>query len=543
MEITFWEYIDNVQKNKIVTCKYIKQVVDRFEKLRKREDIYFDEECVVRALEFIGCMKHFLGKTANQPFILLPWQQFLFAVIIGLKYKETGFRVCREVYLQIARKNGKSSLISALALYFLILDGEASPQIACLATSRDQARILFEMCQNYAKSLDPKGNQLKFYRNMLKFPANNGEIKVFSSDASRLDGLSVQLGVIDEAAALNDNKLYSVIKSSQGFRTQPLMVQLTTPQFNLESPCHDTYLLSIEILAGIKEDDSFWPFLYTLDPEDEWDDEKVWVKSNPALDITITRDFIKGEVLAAKNDCTKENNVKVKNIGIWCSSSISWIPQELIAKHMQKIYLEDFKGYPCYMGADLGSVGDFTSITALIVKDNLYYFKTWVFLPNETVKMHPNKELYQKFINQKEMLATQGNVTDYDFVINKMREINEICPIQGVFYDSWNATQFALSAQEVGLPMVPFSQSVGNFNGPTKEFERLLKEGKVVIDKSSCVLWQFGNVELKIDVNGNAKPNKGAGYSKKIDSTITIIEALGGYLKNPVADDFDILIL
>lgn len=536
------KYITDVLSKKIPTCLYIFQAVERFERLRKRKDIWFDVDAVDDCIAFIGTMKHYLGKSANQPFILEPWQEFFFANIVGLKWKRDNTRVCREVYLQMARKQGKTAMIAALALYFLIADGEASPEIACLATSREQAHICFDMIGQFAKSLDPNEQDLKHYRNFIKFPANNGQCKVFSSDSSRLDGLNISLGIIDEAAALKDNLLYSVIKSSMGMREQPLLVQITTPQFDLTSPAYLTYQMGIEVLAQIKENDSFFPFLFTLDVDDKWDDEECWIKSNPNLGVTVTKEFLKGEVKNAKNDSTQEVPVKIKNIGIWCSSSMSWIQQELVAQYMQTLLWEDFRDCTCYIGVDLASVSDFTSMSVMIPKDDKKYFKTITFIPRETLENHPDKELYQRYIREGSMIVTPGNVTDYDYILNQIFTINEVMGIEGVYYDKWNATQFAITATEAGINMQPYSQAVGNFNAPTKEFERLLKEGNLVIDKSSNILWQIGNVELKMDINGNVKPSKEK-EKKKIDSVISMITALGGYLQNPVSNDFEIFIL
>ena len=221
---------------------------------------------------------------------------------------------------------------------------------------------------------------------------------------------------------------------------------------------------------------------------------------------------------------------------------MSWIQQELVAQYMQTLLWKDFEGCTCYIGVDLASVSDFTSMSVMIPKDDKKYFKTITFIPRETLENHPDKELYQRYIREGSMIVTPGNVTDYDYILNQIFTINEVMGIEGVYYDKWNATQFAITATEAGINMQPYSQAVGNFNAPTKEFERLLKEGNLVIDKSSNILWQIGNVELKMDINGNVKPSKEK-EKKKIDSVISMITALGGYLQNPVSNDFEIFIL
>lgn len=537
------KYIEDVLNGKIKTSLYIKQVVQRFVDFRNRPDIYFDADCVNEGIDFLYQMKHSVGKSAGQHFELLPWQQFFFAVLMGLKWRDNDKRVVRSVYLECARKQGKSSIIAALALYHMIADGEAGPSVACLASTRDQARLIFEMITNYAKSIDPKSQYLKYYRNYIKMDANNGECKVFSSDASKLDGLNISLGIVDEYAVQPNNELYNKIKTSMGFREQPLMVCLTTPQGNLNSPAHKTFEVAIEILAGVKDEDEFWPFLYTLDTDDAWDDESVWIKSNPSLGATVTMDFLRAEANAAKNDTSKLVAFKTLYAGVWCQSLTTWIQQEIVASRMKtKINVDDFYGWPCVIGMDLGSVSDFTSITALWIKEGQYYFKTWTWIPEMTYQTHQNKLLYDRFIQEGSMLISDGNCTDYNRICAKIGEISQISPVQAIYTDSWNATATMVTLQDMGFNVIPFSQAIGNFNSPTKSMERLIRDGYAVIDRSENVLWQFGNIELKMDHNGNIKPSKG-NNEKKIDSVISMITALGGYEKEGISSDFDIFIL
>ena len=538
------QYVKDVLDGRVLVCKYVRQVVERFEEFKNRDDVYFDDECVDAFISFVHQLKHWAGKSAGQNFDLLPWQQFYFAVILGLKWKSSGLRVVRECYTQLGRKQGKSSIISALALWHMIGDGEAAPFVACLASTREQARLIFEMCQNYAKSIDPKGQYLKYYRNFIKMPINNGEVKIFSSDASKLDGLSVSLGILDEFAVQADNQLYSKIKTSMGFRAQPLMVLITTPQGNLTNPAYDTFKTSVEILSKVKTDDSFWPFIYTLDPdeEDQWDNPDLWIKSNPSLGATITMDFLKSECLAAKNDSSKQVAFKTLCAGIWCQSHTVWIEQPVVASCMKKVNVEDFAGWPCIIGLDLGSVSDFTSMTALWVQEEKYYFKTWTFLPEASLPEHMNKILYERFIQEGSMIVTNGNTADYDFLCAKIGEISQICPIDKIGTDSWNATSTMITLGNMGFEVIPFSQSIGNFNSPTKSMEKLIRDGKAVIDKSQNILWQFGNVELKIDHNMNCKPDK-SNYKKKIDSTISMITALGVFEQQNAYTDFTIFSL
>lgn len=534
----YYKYIKDVLEGKQITSEFIKLQVKRLEEFKKRDDLYFDEAAVKTCFDFIYQMRHFTGEANGKNFKLTPWQKWVIGSVVGIKRKVDDTRLCRELYLMVSRKQGKSSLIAALALYFLVIDGEANPSIACLASTRDQARILFEMIQKYASSLDPNHEVLKSMRNQLRFPKNNGEVKVYSSDSSKLDGLNISLGVLDEGAVQKDNLLYSVMKSSMGQRKQPLMVQISTAGFLLDGyPFYETYKMSIEILHGVKTQDEFFPFLYVLDPDDDWqNDEDCWVKAAPNLDITVSRQYLREQVNAARNDASQMVPVMTKNFNMFCQSKNTWIPQELIVRNMQPIDLHDFEGKICYIGVDLGSVSDLTSLTVMI-PDEKFYFKTYTFLPEDTYREHPNKKLYEQFIREGSLIITPGNVCDYDYIIKKMKEINEILNIQSVAYDKWNSSQWAITCTDEGFNMQPYSQSIGNFNKPTKEFERTLKEGKIVLDKSMNVAYEFGNVFLKMDFNGNTKPEKDS-YNNKIDAVISILTAFGSYLDNPKDNTF-----
>ena len=539
----YYDYIEGVRSGRIRACTYIKQMVERLEKMKEREDLYFDEKAVKECFEFIRQIKHFAGKSAGQQFDLMPWQKWVVGSIIGIKHRDTGFRVCKDCMILVARKNGKTSLIAALSLYMLIADGEASPSIGCVATSRDQARLLFEMAQQFGKSLDPKEQHLKNYRNYIKFTPNNGEFKVFSSDSSNLDGLNLSLGICYETHAYKDNRLYSVLKSSMGFREQPLIVQITTAGFLLEGyPCYETYKVSVEILAGVKTQDEFFPFLYMLDPEDDWTDEENWIKCNPCLYVTVTKDYLRDQVRAAMNDSTQETPIKTKNFNIWMNSSVQWIPQDIIAGQMQPVNIEDYRGKTCYLAVDLASVGDFTALSCMIPDGDMYVYKTWCFLPEDSLKDHPNKVLYDRFIQEGSLELTAGNVCDFDNIINKIAELNKILNIEGIYYDSWNSSFFTIKCTELGYNMIPISQAVGSFNAPTKEFERWARDGRLIIDKSTNILWEFGCVSLKVDHNDNVKPAKDS-YNKKIDGVIAMVMCTAGWMKNPVDTDFTIFSL
>lgn len=539
-----WEkYARDVETGKIPTGRTIKEAVQRYRNFMARDDMYFDEQVVDDCINFISNMKHFLGKSVGKPFILEPWQQFVVACILGFKWKDTGFRVCRETYIQIARKAGKDALLAAIILYLMIAEGEASPQIVAASNSTNQSRIMFDYITKFAASLDSSKKILKPYRNYLKCPANDGMVQVISSDSSKADGLNLSAFCIDEYHEARDRRMYDVLKSSQGMRNQPLAIIITTAGFNLDGPCHDMYELAIQVLAGVKKMDNFFPFVWELDQEDDWKDPVNFIKCQPNLGVTVTKEFMLEEVHKAEVDSTAVSGVLTKTFNKWVQSRCTWIPQDIIARLMEPVDLENYRGYTGILGCDLSTVSDFSSISLLIppqADNEKYVYKTWTFLPEDTIETHPNKILYQKFIDEGSMIVTPGNVIDTDFIVAYIGEISRAVAITGIYLDRWNATSTQIALTEAGFNVNEFSQSIGNYNACTKEYEKLVREGKVVIDRSANVLWQHGNVFLKQDFNGNCKPSKESA-SKKIDSVISMTTALGGYLKQGgIATDFTI---
>lgn len=528
------QYAEQILNNQIASGEYIKKACKRFKDWFSRDDIYFDYKTVDRNIKITSKLKHSAGKCAGQPFILLPYQQWIFANIFGWKYKSTGLRVTKNVLLFMARKSGKTALAAAISLVQMLTEDNGQ-EIDCVANSGQQAKILFEMCKNYSESIDPEKVLFQRYRDSIKLPCTKSVIRVKNSDAFTLDGANTSSFFLDELHAAKNWDLYNVMKSSQGFQTQPLAIIITTAGFLLDSyPLFEMRKVCIDILDGIKEDDSQFCALYQLDKDDDWmNDEDCWVKSNPSLGQTVTKQYLRDQVAMCKNNPSLITGVLTKNFNVFCMSETFWLERQNLSNCMQAVDFENYRGCYSYIGVDLAAVSDLASISVMIPQDDKPVFKTFAFIPEETYRTSPNHSMYERWKRRGELIVTPGNVTDYDYIQNKIMEINQICPVQAVFYDNWNATQFAISMTDAGFDMQPFSQALGNYNKPTKQFERLVMSDNVVLDKSELVLWAFNNVTLKYDHNENCKPTKGQSKHGKIDPVIAILTALGGYLSSP----------
>ena len=528
----YYHYVEDVLNGKIVVGELIKLACQRFKDDLQRQDIYFNESVVDKAINFIGTLKHFMGKSSGKHFKLENWQQFIIANIVGWYWKDGNTRRFTSSYIEVSRKNGKTALAAALCLYYLIADGEDGAEVDLAANSKEQAKIAFEFCSSFSKQLDPKGKYLKPYRDNVQFALNNSKLKVFAADDSKLDGFNASFGLIDEYHAAKNSKVRDVIKSSMGMRNNPHLCTITTAGFDKTLPCYKLRSTSIEILNKLKTDDSMFIAIYSLDDKDDWTDKDNWVKCTPNLNVTVTSKYIKEQVQSAINNPSEEVGVKTKTLNLWCDVADVWLPESYIVKASKDIHLEDFRDCECYIGVDLSATSDLTAVSYLIEKDNIYYFKTDYYLPESALVDKPDRETYKLWKQQGLITITAGNVTDYDYITNDIVAASNILNIQKIGYDKWNATQWAIHATEIGLPLEEYPQTMGNFNRPTKELERLILSGNTVIDNNEITRWCCRNVELKSDYNGNVKPNKGI-KSKKIDGVIAIIQALGMYLTVP----------
>ena len=529
----YTKYAQDVLAGRIIAGNYIKLACKRYLKFLERDDIYFDTSKCDRVINFISKLKHFSGKTSGKHFILEEWQKWIIYNIFGFYYKDTGHRVTTKAYILVARKNGKSCFASALCLYGLLADEEDGAQVLNVANSKEQGKLLFDMECGLVKSIDPKGKYLKTYRDRIKFLEKNSYSRCLSADSKGLDGLSASFFVCDETHEYTDSKLWDVLISSQGFRDNPLAIQISTSGFRLFDFCRKYRDMCINILKELAVDDTQFSAIYEMDEGDDWQLEENWIKANPNIDVTVSRKYLKDQVIMAKNNTSLEVGIRTKNFNQWVSSQVTWIDDDIVSNASQDLkWLPTLNGKEAYCGVDLSAVSDLTAMSIMIVDDDRLIFKNKYYLPQSCLDNNSNKELYKRWAQSGMLTITEGNVVDYDYVTNDLVKLNEQFNIQKVAYDSYNATQWAINTEAAGLPLEPYGQSLGNFNRATKEFERLLKQGKIIIENNEITRWCINNVTLKYDYCENCKPVK-TSKQQKIDGVIAMLEALGTYLNVP----------
>lgn len=534
------EYITLISTGQISAGKLIRQSVEKFNELRNRSDIEFRSDKVESVIKFIACLKHSTGSHNNKPFVLESWQQFIVAYIYGLYWKESGTRVIKDVYIQLARKNGKTALAAALGLYHLIGDGEANAEVLLTANSKEQAKIALKMAKGFASGLDPKQKQLKQFRAdiLVKYGANENILKVLAADTSKLDGYNASFWLQDELHEAPNSDMTNVLKSSQAMRDNPLGIQITTAGFNLMSYCKQKRDTCAAILSGELTDDTQASFIYELDEGDDISNEDNWVKCSPNLDVTCKRSFMRDELKKANNSAVDRPKILTKTFNQWVDSDTVWLPTKYTERATKsKVDIMQFEKHRhAYIGLDLASTDDLTAVSVMIpdIDTDEFYFKTWYFLPEENNTRISQSELVM--LKQTGQLQfTPGNVTDYDYIISIIKQIADRLSIISISYDAYNSTQMIIKLTDEGFNCVPYSQSIGNFNKPTREFERLILSEKAIIDKNYLTTLGFRSVRLKIDHNGNIKPHKGMGHGGKIDGIISKLMAFGGYLVLPVS--------
>ena len=534
------KYAQDVINDNIVACEAVKLACKRYISWFERDDIYFDYDDVDRKIRFVSKMKHSTGIHARTNFNLLPWQAFAYAGIFGWKWKETGYRVTKKVLMFVSRKNGKTATAASLALTCAVADNEEGAEVDIVANSAKQAQICYDQTKDYAESLDPKGKLFKRFRHDIRIPLTKSIIQVHSSDSMGLDGYNASVAIIDEFHAAKDWGLYNVLISSMGMRTQPLMIIITTAGFLTGEayPCYSMYMTCKQILRGIKTDDTQFALLYELDEGDDWKDENNWIKCCPSLKQTVLPTYMKEQVLSAENNMSLEVGVRTKNFNEFMQTSNIWLSREAVQKVMNKVDIEEYPNEIAFGGVDLSVVCDLTAHAVCIppnpnrsANPDKFIFKSWLYIPQAALSESANREQYKEWVRKGWAIVTPGNVVDYEFILKDQLNIYKDLTMIDIGYDSYNASAYVLNAENEGLPMAAFSQTLGSFNRPTKFFEMLVRSNKCIIDANPAVEWCISNCELAFDHQENCKPIKANGSKEnKIDPVIAMLEGLGTYL-------------
>lgn len=493
---------------------------------------HYDKVKADRAVTFINNLSHTKGKWAGKRFDLLPWQEQIVRDLFGI-VKEDGNRQFLTAYIEIPKKNGKSELAAAIALYLLYADNEASAEVYGAACDRNQASIVFDVAKQMVQMSHPLEKRSKIMgatKRIVNY-SNAGFYQVLSAETGTKHGLNVSGLVFDEIHAQPNRHLYDVLtKGSGDAREQPLFFIITTAGTDRNSICYELHTKALDILNGRKKDTSFYPVVYGLSDEDDWNDEANWRRANPSLGHTIGIDRVREAYQQALDNPAEENVFKQLRLNMWTSSSVAWIPEHVYAKGNDPIQYESLKGRSCYAGLDLSSTSDITALVLVFpprFEEENYIVLPYFWLPEDTLELRCRRDhvLYDIWERQGYIKTTEGNVVHYGFIEKFIEELSEIYHIKEIAYDRWNATQMVQNLEGMGLTLVPFGQGYKDMSPPSKELYKLMMEGKIQHGGHPVLKWMGQNVVMRQDPAGNIKPDKEKSV-EKIDGIVALIMGL-----------------
>ena len=493
---------------------------------------HYDEAKADRAVKFIEMLKHTKGQWRGQNFILLPWQETIIRDLFGV-VKEDGTRQFRTAYIEIPKKNGKSELAAAVALYMLFADGEASPEVYGAAADRQQASIVFDVANQMVQMCPALMKRCKIMaatKRIVNY-TNAGFYQVLSAEVSTKHGLNVSALCLDELHAQPNRQLYDVLtKGSGDARTQPLNFLITTAGSDKNSICYEVHSKAQDILKGNREDPSFYPVIYGLEDGEDWNEEENWYKANPSLGHTIQIDRVRDAYREALSNPAEENVFRQLRLDQWVNNSVAWIPEHIYDKGDVPIDTESLRGRECYAGLDLSSTSDITAFVMVFPPKNdneKYVVVPHFWLPRETLDLRVRRDHVPYNVWEKMGLfhVTEGNVVDYNFVRKTINELYQSFNIKEIGVDRWNATQLITDLEGDGFTMVPIGAGFRDMSPPMKELYRLLLEGKIIHGGNPVLRWMAGNVVAEIDAAENIKPSKKKS-TEKIDGIVAWIMGL-----------------
>lgn len=501
---------------------------------------HYDKEKADRAVKFIENLCHTKGKWAGKRFWLLPWQEQLIRDIFGI-VKQDGYRQFRTAFVEICKKVGKSELAAAIALYLLYADNEPSAEVYGAAADRQQASIVFDVARQMVEmspALMKRSKLMTATKRIVNY-GNAGYYQVLSAEVGGKHGFSVSGLVFDEIHTQPNRQLYDVLtKGSSDARQNPLHFIITTAGTDRHSIAYELHTKAIDILEGRRVDPTFYPVVYGLKDDEDWEDEANWYKVNPSLGYTVDIERLRDAYREAKQNPADEVTFRWLRMNQWVSSTTAWIPDQIYQRGNEEIDLKLLEGRDCYGGLDLSSTGDITAFVLMFPprdEDEKYILLPFFWVPEETIPQRVKANLvpYDVWERQGYLMSTEGNVIHYDFIEKFIEELGEKYHILEIAFDRWGATQMVQDLEGMGFTVVPFGQGYSSMSAPTKEFYKILMEGNMVHGGHPVLRWMAGNVVIDTDPAGNIKVTK-ARSKEKIDGIVAAIMALDRCIRNQV---------
>lgn len=497
------------------------------------EGSYYDKDAADHAVCFIEkyCC-HTKGRWDGKPFILIDWQEQIIRDIFGT-LKENGYRQFNTAYIEIPKKQGKSELAAAIALYLLLMDFEPSAEVYGCAADRNQAKIVFNVAADMVKK-SPKLQKLikvKDSTKEMEVIRDGSRYQALSADVANKHGFNTHGVIFDELHTQPNRKLYDVMtKGSGDARMQPLYFLITTAGDNVNSICYEIHQKAKDIIEGRKVDPTFYPVIYGADEGDDWTDPKVWMKANPSLGITVGIDKVETACEEAKQNPLDENTFRQLRLNQWVKQSVRWMPMDKWDACAFPVSEADLEGRVCYGGLDLSSTTDITAFVLVFPpedEEDKYYILPYFWVPEETLDLRVRRDHvpYDLWEKQGYLMTTEGNVVHYAYIEKFIESLEERFNIREIGYDRWGAVQMVQNLEGMGFTVVPFGQGFKDMSPPTKELLKLTLEKRIAHGGHPVLRWMVDNITIKKDPAGNIKADKEKS-TEKIDGAVAAIMGL-----------------
>lgn len=504
-------------------------------------EFWFDERAAVAAVRFFErLLIQSKGEWAGEPFELLDWERHVLSEVFGWK-RPDGTRRYRVVYIEVPRKNGKSTFSAGIALYLLEADGEPGAEVYSAAADREQAAIVFEEARSMVGASPILSKRSQVFKRSIVVPSERSVYKVLSADAYTKHGLNAHGVVFDELHAQPNRDLWDVLKTSMGARRQPLMVAITTAGYDRNSICWEQHEYAVGVANGTIEDDSFFAYIAAAEPEDDWQDPAIWAKANPGLGVTVKLEYLEAEARRAAQTPAYENTFRRLHLNQWTQQETRWLSLDAWDKCSGEVDAVALGGRTCYAALDLASTTDVAALVLVFpdgeepeTYDALPFF--WIPGDNILDRVRRDKVPYDVWVRQGLVMATEGNVIDYEAILVKLDELAQRFDIKELAYDRWGATKLIQSLQDRGMNVIPFGQGFASMSPPTKETLNLVLSGRIRHGGNKVLRWMAGNMVVRQDPAGNIKPDKSKSI-EKIDGMVALIMGIDRATRKDDAGD------
>jgi phage terminase large subunit-like protein len=492
-----------------------------------------------RVTKFVQTLRQSKGEWAGKPLLLLPWQVDIVGHIYGT-LRPDGNRQYRTAFIEVPRKNGKSSLCAALALYHLIADGESGAEVYLAAVDRDQAAIVFGIAADMVRQHPALRKRLQVVPSTRRIVdvATSSMLRVIASDAGGSHGFNASCVIADEVHAWPSRELWDVLSTSTGARRQPLMIGITTAGFESNSLGGQLHEYAERVRDGVVDDPSFLPVLYGAEPDEPWDDPAVWRKANPSLGHTVSEEYLAGECARAKAVPAYESAFRRLHLCQWVNQETRYLPMEAWADCAGGVTFADLEaeldGEVCYGGLDLSATTDMTALVLVFPRgDGRYDVVPRFWLPGDDIKRRSERDRvpYDVWARQGLLTLTPGNVVDYAHVRAEVNALARRYVIGGISYDRWAATQLVQELVADGIDMAPMSQGMASMAAPTSALLQLTLGRKLRHANHPILRWQADNLVVISDAAGNVRPAKHKAR-QRIDGIVALIMGIDRASRN-----------